>query len=968
MKAPELPHNEIERLNALRGYEILDSLDEQEYDDITTIASEICQTPICVISLIDENRQWFKSKVGLSVSETSREVSFCGHAILQPNDVLIVPDARKDERFHDNPLVTGNPDIVFYAGVPLIDEKGFALGTICAIDTKPRELSQQQVNALKILSKKVIALLSIKKKNIELEQSRQFLIDCINFSSPYFLLLNDKNEILELGVNFLIANSAIKKGALFSNFFFWNSRFDSKKLIDGSDLHQRMLFFSSVDEKQKFKCSVKKNDEKSYFLFATPVINTQFPINNYNVNITNFAKQDYIAEYLFLQQAANKGLEDSKKLNELLQQKNKQLEISKDALVNVNAVLEERVSKRTKLIKHLALFPEQNPNPLLEVNYESKEISYINPAAKLKIEEKFTCCYNELTKWFKLDQETIAKKDTTKIEIELNDKIYERNVFFLDDNKTFRLYLHDITDIRLKEKAEKEKNKSFLIQQNALLEIRSINHDLNLNDKLKIIYKKTAEVLNCDRCSVWFYDENKTRISAETIYLKLNDTYVDGTSIYAEHVPSYFKALDGKIVIAATDAETHHATFEFKETYLQPLNIKSMLDVPLLQAEDSIGVIRNEYLGKQKTFTDEEISFSRSVADKIVLAYETEQLKVSQEELKNKNVALKEALDQLVNMQSEIVHQEKMATLGMLIAGIAHEINTPLGAIKASSENLHQGILFSLIEKIKTTPKEVISEGINLFNLSSKTDIKITTREERQLIKKIEEQLTLHLPLVENKNLLARKLTAIGFTQIDEKLYPYLTHENQYEIFAFATDLNTIMKSIDTIDIAVNKASKVVKALNTFSHGNIENEISTFNLHDNIDSVVTLLWNKIKHGSTVINSIDKQINITANPEELSQVWSNIINNALQASNNKCTVWIDYREEENKHVISIVNNGPAIPEYAITKIFDAFYSTKKRGEGTGLGLNIVKKIVEKHNGEITCTSNEEKTTFIISLSK
>jgi len=968
MKAPAFPDNEQERLMALQSYEILDSIDEQEYNDITIVASEICQTPICVISLVDANRQWFKSKVGLTASETSREVSFCGHAILNPEEVMIVQDARKDERFHDNPLVTGNPDIVFYAGVPLVDENGFALGTICAIDTKPRELTEQQIKALKILSKKVIALLNIKKKNKLLEESMSHLIDCINFSSPYFLLINNKNEVLEFGSNFSKFNPEIEKGKSFSSMFFWNSRFDSSKLLDGSDLHQRILFFSSHNQNQKFKCSVKKQSENSYFIFATPVINTQLPIANYNVNINNFPKQDYIAEYLFLQQAATKGLEDSKKLNDLLQQKNKDLELSKNILLNTNSILEERVYERTKEIKHLALFPEQNPNPVFEVDYGKKQISYINPAAKEKIDNKFTCCYNDLLKWFKISEESIAKKDNSKIEFELNDTIYELNIFYIEGKQAFRLYLHDITQIRLNERLEQEKSEAFILQQKVLLDLRSIPAELPIDEKIKIIYRKTATAIQCDRTSVWFYNEERNCITADFIYIKAEDQIVNGTSIFAKDVPQYFEALKSKQVITAVDAETHPATYEFKDVYLKPLNIKSMLDIPLLQAENSIGVICNEYVGDQKTFSDNDISFARSIADIIVLAYETEQLKLSREELKQKNETLREALDQLVNMQSDIIQQEKLATLGMLIAGIAHEINTPLGAIKASNENLEQGIMLNLIEKIKSTPKEVITESAKLFALSKKEELKLTTREERQHVKKIEEQLNQQNPTLENKNYFARKLVEIGFKEVEETLQSFLIHQNNLEVFAFSSDLNKIMKSINTISLAVDKASKVVKALNTFSHGNIENEISTFNLYDNVESVITLLWNKIKYGSTVVNSIDKQMNITANPEELSQVWTNIVNNALQASNNKCTIWLNSKEEGNNHIISIANNGPVIPEFALPKIFDAFYSTKKRGDGTGLGLNIVKKIIEKHNGQITCLSNEELTTFIITLPK
>jgi signal transduction histidine kinase len=968
MKAPELPINEHERILALQSYEILDSIDEQEYDDITAVASEICQTPICVISLIDENRQWFKSKVGLEANETSREVSFCGHAILNPNDVMIVPDARKDERFFDNPLVTGNPDIVFYAGVPLLDENGFALGTICAIDTKPRELSTQQINALKILSKKVIALLSVKKKNQLLEESKQFLIDSINFSSPYYFLLNDKNEILEFGNNYKIANTDIDKGKLFSQFFIWNSSFDSNKLIDESDSHNRMLFFSTKDENQKYKCSVKKYDENSYFIFATPVINSQLPLTNYNVNINHFPKQDYIAEYLFLQQAATKGLDDSKKLNDLLREKNRDLELSKNTLVNLNTVLEERINERTKEIKHLALFPEQNPNPVLEVDYGKKQILYINPAAKEKIDEKYTCCYNDLLNWFKLSKESIARKDNAKIEFELSGRIYERNIFYIDERQAFRLYLHDITEIRLKEKQEIEKNKTFILHQNVLLEMRSISSNLPIDEKIKIINRKTASALQCDRTSVWLYNEEKNCITADSIYKKAEDLVVNGTSIYAKDVPQYFAALEIKEVIAATDAETHPATHEFKDVYLKPLNIKSMLDIPLLQAENCIGVICNEYIGKQKTFSDNEISFARSVADIIMLAFETEQLNRSQEELKEKNQSLKEAMEELVAMQSDIVHQEKMAMLGILIAGIAHEINTPLGAIKASNENLQQGLLNTLTDKLKNISPEIVEKSANLYAINKNQIRNNTTREERQYAKVIEEQLKVNFPDQENNYLLARKLVELGFVEFKDELSSFITHQKNIEIIDFACDLNKLQKSTQTIALATDKASKVVKALNTFSHGNIENIITTFNLYENLDSVIILLWNKIKYGSTVVNAINKEVQILGNEEELSQVWTNIINNALQASNNKCTIWLDYSEDDNNHIISISNDGPEIPEQVRLKIFDAFYTTKKRGEGTGLGLNIVKNIIEKHKAQIECNSSAERTSFIISIPK
>lgn len=175
MIKPDIPKDEQGRLAHLKSYEILDTLPESEYDEITFLASQICGTPISLISLIDETRQWFKSHHGLQASETPREYAFCAHAINDPNSMLIVPDSRIDERFHDNPLVTGDPFVIFYVGIPLVTPMGYPLGTLCVIDNKPKKLDESQIKAIKALANQLIKLLELRISLIELRRSEDQL-------------------------------------------------------------------------------------------------------------------------------------------------------------------------------------------------------------------------------------------------------------------------------------------------------------------------------------------------------------------------------------------------------------------------------------------------------------------------------------------------------------------------------------------------------------------------------------------------------------------------------------------------------------------------------------------------------------------------------------------------------------------------------------------------------------------------
>lgn len=204
MKIAPLPPNESERLAALRKYGILDTEPEAAFDGMVKLAAYICQTPLAAISLVDENRQWFKSIVGVDAKETPRDVAFCAHTILQ-TDPLVVPNALEDERFFDNPLVQGGLDLRFYAGVPLVTPEGYRLGTLCVLDQKPREITPEQLDAVKTLAESVMAHLELRLSHKQIRNyidELQLAASIFNSAMEAMLVTDSENRIITVNPAF----------------------------------------------------------------------------------------------------------------------------------------------------------------------------------------------------------------------------------------------------------------------------------------------------------------------------------------------------------------------------------------------------------------------------------------------------------------------------------------------------------------------------------------------------------------------------------------------------------------------------------------------------------------------------------------------------------------------------------------------------------------------------------------------
>lgn len=292
MIEPKIPENEIDRLRDLNSYSILDSLPENEYEEITKLAAMICQVPIALITLIDNDRQWFKAHFGLDVSETPRSLAFCAHAINQPNEVLAVPDARLDERFRDNPFVTSSPNVTSYTGVPLVSTAGYPLGTLCVIDTKPKEMNNEQIEALKALSNQVIRLFELRKSkalleavNLTLEQKNYELdqfakIAAHDLKSP-LASISSLVSLLKENENIAITEESKEILDLMEQ-----SSESLRNLVDGILEHSRSEKYL---EAAKEDIHITKFFEDTIQLFKADNVFIDFPVRNKVINANKTA-------------------------------------------------------------------------------------------------------------------------------------------------------------------------------------------------------------------------------------------------------------------------------------------------------------------------------------------------------------------------------------------------------------------------------------------------------------------------------------------------------------------------------------------------------------------------------------------------------------------------------------------------------------------------------------------------------
>ncbi len=510
----------------------------------------------------------------------------------------------------------------------------------------------------------------------------------------------------------------------------------------------------------------------------------------------------------------------------------------------------------------------------------------------------------------------------------------------------------------------------------------------------RFITESVSELLGLERVGVWLFNEAKDSLINIDLYLKSKGEHSHGAILqqhefYEEFLPKNGKDMWMQVIRIRTQERKG-----FVEDYLKPNNITAMLDGVIRIGEELIGAICFEHVGVSHVWEEDEILFCSQLGDQISLAVSCKRKNEITDALREREIQLRElneSLESLVSertmrlsqsneelsktildlkqAQAKLILSEKMASLGQLIAGIAHEINNPIAAILASSRNL-RNILFS------DTTSPIFSEWMNLFSnidsvnrsieltkiaLNKKSTL--TGRDRMDRRKAIELWLTGN-----NQNTdFADDLVDSGIEIEDILSFESLILGTNIEsFFNLLLKEISISKCLQIIDLAVERASKMTFALKNFSRYENNDEKIQFDLIENLETVITIYQSQFKKDVILHRTYDEIPPIFGYPEELLHLWTNLIYNGLQAMEFRGELSIDIKKLKDFICVKITDSGKGIPDEIRERIFEPFFTTKPLGEGSGLGLDISRKITKRHGGDLYFESSPGKTTFFVTL--
>ncbi|PJE03208.1 MAG: hypothetical protein CK427_05785 [Leptospira sp.] len=579
--------------------------------------------------------------------------------------------------------------------------------------------------------------------------------------------------------------------------------------------------------------------------------------------------------------------------------------------------------------------------------------------------------------------------------IDMND----RRVFFLTQhfqiNYSQKTYIITfVRDISENKSFENETNNLYLrtkTQSQAIIDLatdESFNSG-TLDITLKNILSIACTVLETERSSIWMFREDFTTLECMYEYIKSDKKYkVHTQSLESSEIQIFIKALLTSRVLVANSIIQDTRIREFNLYHSYPNKIKSLLVASIRVKGKIVGIICIEYIQSERIWKSDEVMFAGLLSDQTAIAIINSERKQNEDQIKllntnlekiveertqqlrSTNNDLSKTLSNLSKAQNQLIQSEKMAALGQLIAGIAHEINNPIGSIKASLELLRSNGNNSQLSKINIPTfiykmnNDHISLAEEFFNESIMNQNTFSGMVRRE--KKHELELFFQSMKISKYEELADRYIDLGVDFIASKYFPLLLKNFSEELFFFLSETIFEERNYKSIEFSLQRVANIIRSLRTYSHNNNKGEKTYYNIKDSIETVLTILHTKLKRNIEIIKNFEHTPDLKCYPDDLIQLWTNLIMNSAQAINylGKIEISIKYQQEKNLILVIISDSGDRIPFDIRDKIFNPFFTTKKLGEGSGLGLDISQKIVQSHEGRIYLDVEAENTTFVV----